>query len=367
MRPLPQALLPARRASGRRLPVGLRGAGARREGIGPALRERTLRRRSRTRPPTTTTTGGSGGTSAGNGGPRAARRSACSTAGCTPPTARRRARRSSSRWWTRWERARCFVSAMSGTRDPVRRQGRPAERCGRPSDSRSSRRATPIPCGSGSESRMCRPPGWAPRGSAGTSSRCAAAGGSRAGSAGEAVADSGVGFFETFVGRERARGGEGGRGGSLGARPASPSLSRLSRPSPYLDAWTRDRAGRELIDTLGRGWTQSRRGSDHVGIRARPGVHRDAVFQPRSRGRRPSEAYWREVPYHQAEIAFTSGEIYAAGPWFSTEFKCVFRRRRTGEWVDARGAIFCETADLKISEMRMYWHRWSGGRETSKP
>ena len=38
-------------------------------------------------------------------------------------------------------------------------------------------------------------------------------------------------------------------------------------------------------------------------------------------------------------------------------------RRRTGDWVEARGAIFCETAGGKITEMRMYWHRWSGGRE----
>jgi hypothetical protein len=35
--------------------------------------------------------------------------------------------------------------------------------------------------------------------------------------------------------------------------------------------------------------------------------------------------------------------------------------------VEARGAIFCETQDEKVSEMRMYWHRWNGGRETSKP
>jgi ketosteroid isomerase-like protein len=35
----------------------------------------------------------------------------------------------------------------------------------------------------------------------------------------------------------------------------------------------------------------------------------------------------------------------------------VFRRRRTGQWVDARGAIFCETDGERITEMRMYWHR----------
>jgi len=67
--------------------------------------------------------------------------------------------------------------------------------------------------------------------------------------------------------------------------------------------------------------------------------------------------YWADVPYHQSEITSTSGEIFVAGPWFSTEFKSVFRRRRTGEWVEARGAIFCETVGDKISEMRMYWHR----------
>jgi hypothetical protein len=58
-----------------------------------------------------------------------------------------------------------------------------------------------------------------------------------------------------------------------------------------------------------------------------------------------------------SEISFSSGEIYGAGPWFATEFKCVFRRRRTGEWVDARGAIFCETNGQLVTEMRMYWHR----------
>lgn len=77
--------------------------------------------------------------------------------------------------------------------------------------------------------------------------------------------------------------------------------------------------------------------------------------------------FWGDAPYTQSEVTFSSGEIYAAGPWFSTEFKCRFRRRRIGEWVEARGAIFCEMAGDRISEMRMYWHRWNGGRETGKP
>ena len=67
--------------------------------------------------------------------------------------------------------------------------------------------------------------------------------------------------------------------------------------------------------------------------------------------------YWADVPYHQSEITVSTGEIYVVGPWFATEFKSVFRRRRTGEWVEAKGAIFCETSGGRISEMRMYWHR----------
>jgi len=93
----------------------------------------------------------------------------------------------------------------------------------------------------------------------------------------------------------------------------------------------------------------------------------ETPFSEPLRGIDAVRRYWADVPYHQSEVTFSSGEIYAAGPWFSTEFKCVFRRRRTGEWVEARGAIFCETGADRITEMRMYWHRWNGGRETSKP
>ena len=92
-----------------------------------------------------------------------------------------------------------------------------------------------------------------------------------------------------------------------------------------------------------------------------------AGFADPIRGAEAIRRWWLDVPFSQSEIRFTSGEIYAAGPWFSTEFKCVFRRKRSGEWVDARGAIFCETDVGLISEMRMYWHRWNGGKDTSKP
>jgi ketosteroid isomerase-like protein len=123
--------------------------------------------------------------------------------------------------------------------------------------------------------------------------------------------------------------------------------------------------GRELIDTFGRGW--ARADIDLLtSVFSPDAVFVETPFSGPIQGAAEIRRWWLDVPYSQSEITFTSGEIYAAGPWFSTEFKCVFRRKRTGEWVDARGAIFCETAGGLVSEMRMYWHRWNGGRETSK-
>jgi ketosteroid isomerase-like protein len=124
--------------------------------------------------------------------------------------------------------------------------------------------------------------------------------------------------------------------------------------------------GRSLIDTFGQGW--SRGDVDLLlSVFADDMVFVETPFSEPLRGAEAVRRYWLEVPLHQSEIAFSSGEIFSAGAWFSTEFKCVFRRKRTGEWVDARGAIFCETDGGKVTEMRMYWHRWNGGRETSKP
>jgi ketosteroid isomerase-like protein len=124
--------------------------------------------------------------------------------------------------------------------------------------------------------------------------------------------------------------------------------------------------GRSLVDAWGTGW--SRGNVDQImGVFAPEAVFIETPFSEPLRGTQAIRRWWLDVPYSQSEITFSSGEIYAAGPWFSTEFKCVFRRKRTGEWVDARGAIFCETAGGLISEMRLYWHRWNGGRETSRP
>jgi ketosteroid isomerase-like protein len=118
--------------------------------------------------------------------------------------------------------------------------------------------------------------------------------------------------------------------------------------------------GRTLIDTFGRGWSKG--DVDLLMSVLAPGViFIDNPFSEPIRGTEAVRRYWLEVPYNQSEVSFSSGEIYSAGPWFSTEFKCVFRRRRTGEWIDTRGAVFCETEGERIVEMRMYWHSTTSG------
>jgi ketosteroid isomerase-like protein len=121
--------------------------------------------------------------------------------------------------------------------------------------------------------------------------------------------------------------------------------------------------GRRLVDEFGRGWSRAR--VDVIlSVFADDAVFVETPFSSPLRGRDEVLSYWKDVPYHQTEISFSSGEIYAAGPWFATEFRVRFRRRRTGEWVEARGALFCETANGLITEMRMYWHRASPASET---
>ena len=114
--------------------------------------------------------------------------------------------------------------------------------------------------------------------------------------------------------------------------------------------------GRVLVDTFASGWSQAN--VDLIlSVFTEEAVFLETPFGESHTGKAALRRYWADVPYHQSEITVTTGEIYAAGPWFATEFKAVFRRRRTGEWVESRGALFCETLDDKISEMRMYWHR----------
>jgi len=114
--------------------------------------------------------------------------------------------------------------------------------------------------------------------------------------------------------------------------------------------------GRELIDTFTEGWSKSDV-STILSVFTDDATFFETPFAAPHTGREEIRRYWSDVPYHQSEITATSGEVFAAGPWFATEFKAVFRRRRTGEWVEARGAIFCETNGSKVTEMRMYWHR----------
>lgn len=115
-----------------------------------------------------------------------------------------------------------------------------------------------------------------------------------------------------------------------------------------------------LLRDFGEGWS-SGDGAKIGALFVEDGVFIPDPFGAEMRGRAAIEAYWKDVPQEQSEIAFRSGEVHSVGPWFSVEFKCTFRRRRTGEPVDVRGAIFCETTDGLIQEMRLYYHRNIGG------
>lgn len=116
-----------------------------------------------------------------------------------------------------------------------------------------------------------------------------------------------------------------------------------------------------MMATFGKGWEKGKP-ELILDLFAPTAVFQASPFDAKLNGKDEIAEYWKDTPTEQAEVTFRYGEIFAAGPWFSTEFKCTFRRRRTGQWVDVRGALFCETADGKITEMRMYWDRAVGGR-----
>jgi len=113
---------------------------------------------------------------------------------------------------------------------------------------------------------------------------------------------------------------------------------------------------RELVDTFAMGWSKGQIDLI-ITVFNTDAVFLETPFVDPLIGSEAIRKYWSDVPYHQSEISVSTGEIFLVGPWFSTEFKSVFRRRRTGDWVEARGAMFCETDGNRISEMRMYWHR----------
>jgi len=111
-----------------------------------------------------------------------------------------------------------------------------------------------------------------------------------------------------------------------------------------------------LVARFGAGWEQGNADA-MAGIFTEDAVFQPGPFETPIRGRAAIGTYWRDVPREQAEISFRCGEVFVAGPWFATEYKCTFRRRRTGEAIVIRGALFCETAGDLVSEMRMYWER----------
>lgn len=115
-----------------------------------------------------------------------------------------------------------------------------------------------------------------------------------------------------------------------------------------------------MVERFGKGWETGKH-EQIVQLFTEDGVFISTPFDNPLQGREAIGSYWKNIPAEQAEIAFRFGEIFLAGPWFATEFRCTFRRRRTGDRVDVRGALFCETAGGEISEMRMYWHRRTGG------
>ncbi len=137
------------------------------------------------------------------------------------------------------------------------------------------------------------------------------------------------------------------------ADPSEESLPRMTSPA---EPTNMNALARELVDTFASAWSKGQL-DRIISVFTTDAVFQETPFAERLEGTEAIRRYWSDVPYHQSEITVTTGEIYVAGPWFSTEFKSIFRRRRTGEWVEARGALFCETSDGRIAEMRMYWHR----------
>jgi hypothetical protein len=121
---------------------------------------------------------------------------------------------------------------------------------------------------------------------------------------------------------------------------------------------------RGLADRFATAWSRGRI-DNLVELFAEGAVFQETPFSTPIAGREAIRQWASDIPYYQSEAKFTTGEVFTAGPWFACEFKLVFRRRTTGDWVEARGAMFFETEGELVTELRMYWHRWNGGRETS--
>jgi ketosteroid isomerase-like protein len=121
-------------------------------------------------------------------------------------------------------------------------------------------------------------------------------------------------------------------------------------------AGDRRAAFRALIEKFAVGWNtgEPRRMADAFSV---DGVFSPGPFEAPLKGRAAILDYWRDVPLAQTNVSFRYGEVFQAGPWFAVEFKCTYQRRRTGEDVDVRGVLVCETKGDEIADMRMYWDR----------
>src|SRR5664279_2220625 len=106
--------------------------------------------------------------------------------------------------------------------------------------------------------------------------------------------------------------------------------------------------GRQLMDTLASGWNKGLVDT-MLAVFSEEAVFIETPFSPPRTGSWAIREWANDIPYYQSDVKFSTGEIYVAGPWFSTEFKLVFRRRTTGEWVEARGAMFAETDGALIT------------------
>src|SRR5260370_12268822 len=111
-------------------------------------------------------------------------------------------------------------------------------------------------------------------------------------------------------------------------------------------------AYRALLEAFGRAWE---RGDVDgiVSVFAPDAVFLATPFSDKSVGLDAIKSYWSDVPRNQAEVTFKAGEIYVAGPWVATEFRCTYRRPRPGDWVHTPGALFFATKAGNVAARRM--------------
>src|SRR5206468_1882314 len=114
-----------------------------------------------------------------------------------------------------------------------------------------------------------------------------------------------------------------------GDDPRSSPVYHTSRPAvpDWAILGAMNAAYRQLLDSFGRGW-EAGDVDGIVSVFAPDAVFLETPFSEQSVGSDAIRAYWKDIPVNQAEVTFKAGEIYAAGPWFATEFRCTYRRRR---------------------------------------